>query len=96
MSYVTDDGEVVGWDENDPASLESWFGPFGHAEHLRKVVLASCREAVRAKYALAGEKITVDRTDDLARLSDKYVSYLIETLNGRRLRERNVLASAGY
>ncbi|MGN6206016.1 hypothetical protein [Humibacter sp.] len=96
MSYVTKDGECIQWDENDPASLESWFGNYGHAEHFRKVVLASCREAERAKAVAAEAKVTEARLDDLARTSDAYVEYLITTLRGRALRERNVLASAGY
>lgn len=93
MTYVTDDGEAVGYDANDPASLEAFFGNFGHAEHFRKVVLADCREAVRADFALRNEKVTESRLDDLARLHDKYVGWLTYTLNGRHLREQNVLSS---
>lgn len=87
------------WDANDPGSLEAWFGPFSHAEHFRKVVLASARELERAKataaklrdndYKLPSET----RLDDLARVSDRYVQYLIDTLKGRELREQNVLSS---
>jgi hypothetical protein len=95
MSYVTRDGEDIGFDTNDPASLEAWFGNFGHAEHFRKVVLASCREAERAGATLRQEKLSEARLDDLARTSDKYVQYLIETLNGRCQREQNVLVSLG-
>jgi hypothetical protein len=96
MTYVTDDGEAVGYDANDPASLEAFFGNFGHAEHFRKVVLASAREAVRAEYAVKNEKVTEARLDDLARTHPKYVDWLTYTLTGRVLREKNVLASAGY
>lgn len=97
--YVTQNGEEVGFDPDDPASLEAFFGNFGHAEHFRKVVLASAREAARARAALLAEKDGVKmpseaKLDDLARTSDKYVDYLIATLNGRRLREQNVLESA--
>lgn len=93
MSFVTKDGEHIGFDPNDPASLEAWFGNYGHAEHFRKVVLASAREAQRARAAAVQEKVTEARLDDLARTSDKYVDYLIATLKGRALREQNVLAS---
>jgi hypothetical protein len=99
MSFVTAQGEEIGWDDNDPASLEAWFGNFGHAEHFRKVVLASAREAARARASLLAEKTvgakmpSEAKLDDLARTSDKYVDYLIATLNGRRLREQNVLQS---
>lgn len=96
--FVTENGESVAWDDNDPASLEAWFGNFGHAEHFRKVVLASAREAARARAALIAEKgggkmPSEAKLDDMARTSDKYVDYLIATLHGRRLREQNVLAS---
>ena len=91
--FVTKHGEVIQWDGSDAASLEAWFGLFSHAEHFRKVVLASCREAERAKAAERGEKVSEARLDDLARTSDVYVQYLIDTLDGRKLREENVLAS---
>ena len=93
MSYTTRHGEALGWDVNDPASLEAWFGGFGHAEHFRKVVLATAREAERAKATAAETKVSEARLDDLARTSDLYVDYLIATLKGREAREQNVLAS---
>ena len=86
-------GEEIAYDPNDPGSLEAFFGNFGHAEHFRKVVLAGCREAVRAKYIASGEKITESRLDDLARVHDRYVDWLTYTLVGRKLREQNVLQS---
>lgn len=97
--FVTERGEEIVWDENDPASLEAWFGNFGHAEHFRKVTLASAREAARARASLISEKNvgtkmpSEAKLDDLARISDKYVDYLIATLHGRHLREQNVLSS---
>lgn len=77
-------------DTANPADLEAWFGPFGYADHFRKVVLASCREVARAQ---ATEKLTEAKLDDVAHTSDRYVDFLIECLNGRRLREQNVLDS---
>ena len=100
MTYTdTETGEEIAglpaWDENDPASLEAFFGNFGHAEHLRKIVLASAREAERAKAVEREEKITEARLDDKARTSDVYVSWIVSSLQGRTARERNVLASNG-
>ena len=74
-------------DTSNPADLEAWFGNFGYADHFRKVVLANCKEIIRAK---ATEKVTEARIDDLARISDFYVDFLIQCLDGRRLREQNV------
>lgn len=59
---------------------------------------SSAREAARARASLiaemgGGKMPSEAKLDDLARTSDKYVDYLIATLNGRRLREQNVLAS---
>jgi hypothetical protein len=96
MSFITYSGEEVGYDPNDPASLEAWFGNFGHAEHFRKVVMADCREAIRAEYDAKGEKISEARLEVLARTHNTYIDWLTYTLQGRVLRERNVLASAGY
>jgi len=91
--FVTKDGEEIGWDRNDPASMEAWFGNFGHAEHFRKVVLATARENERAKATLRQEKLSEARLDDLARTSDLYVQWLIDTLHARRARETNVIES---
>lgn len=97
--FITKDGEEIGWDVNDPASLEAWFGNFGYAEHFRKVTLASAREAARARASLLVEKKETAKfpseakLDDLARTSDKYVDFLIATLKGRHAREQNVLSS---
>ena len=98
MTYTdTETGEEIAglpaWDENDPASLEAWFGNFGHAEHFRKITLANAREAERAKAVEREEKITEARLDDKARISDMYVSFIVSSLQGRILREKNVRES---
>lgn len=77
-------------DTTNPADLEAWFGNFGYAEIFRKSVLASCREIARAR---ATEKISEAKIDDLARVSDLYLDFTIQLLNGRRLREQNALDS---
>lgn len=91
--FVTADGEAVSYDPTDPASIEAMFGAFGNVEHWRKVVLASARELERAKASAAGTKLTEAAADDKARVSDRYVSFLIAALHGRTARERNVLTS---
>jgi hypothetical protein len=44
--------------------------------HRRKIALAEAREAVRNEYFKKCEKITVDRVDDLARMSAQYRGYI--------------------
>src|SRR5882724_13431974 len=82
-------------DVSDPASLESWYGPFSFFDHWRKVVLANCREIERARAVERQEKITESRLDDLARVSDIYVSFLTIHLGGREMRENMVKQEMG-
>jgi hypothetical protein len=77
-------------DTSDPASLEAFFGNYGYADHFRKVVLSNCAEIIRAE---ATEKISEARIDQLAHIHPLYVDFLIQSLNGRRLREQNVRES---
>ena len=74
-------------DLDNPADLEAWFGAFGFVDHFRKVVLSSCKEIERAKNPTFSEA----KLDGLAHVNDTYVDFLIQCLNGRRLREQNVL-----
>ena len=95
---TTDSGDRIGdrepsCDTDNPADLEAWYGPFGYADHWRKVVLANAREIVRATNTLAGEKLSEARIDDRARTSNAYIEFLTVHLDGRRKREENVLAS---
>lgn len=80
-------------DVTDAGDLESWYGPFGFYDNLRKVCISNCKEIVRARYALANEKISESRIDDLAHVHDLYLDFLTTHLKGRRIREENVLAS---
>ena len=98
MTYTdTETGEEIAGlpacDITDPAALESYYGNFGFFEHFRKCVLSSCKELERVKAVVSGEKVTVDRLDDLARTSDTYTSFLVANLQGRILREKNVRES---
>lgn len=84
------------FDFNDPAQLEALFGNFGFSDHWRKIVLANCREIERAKAATTEGKVTEARLDDLARLHPSYIDFITEHLDGRALRERNVLDSNSF
>jgi hypothetical protein len=83
--------DVPDWSEEDPASLEAWFGNYSFFDHYRKVILSNCMELERAK--AAGEKITETRLDSLARLHPNYLQFLADSLQGRTARERNVRES---
>jgi hypothetical protein len=74
-------------DTSNPADLEAWFGPFGYADHFRKVVLSNCAEIIRAS---TNGKLSEARIDQLAHTHTLYVDFLIQCLTGRRLREQNV------
>jgi len=98
MTYTdTDTGEVMtgppACDQNDPGSLESWYGNFGFFDHYRKSVLADCREIIRAKGSDGDKRLTEARIDDLARVSDIYLTFLAQHLEGRTKRENNVRES---
>lgn len=98
MTRTVETGDRIGdrmpiCDTANPADLEAWYGPFGNADHWRKVVLANAREIVRATNALGGEKISEARIDDRARTSDAYLEFLATHLHGRRKREENVRSS---
>ena len=82
-------------DTSDPACLEAWYGPFGWAEHLRKIVLSNCAEMIRAAAAVEGAKISETRINDLAHTHELYLDFLLQSLTGRTLREQNVRDSIG-
>lgn len=74
----------------DPAELASFFSGFSYEERWRKVVLATCRELIRAEYAAKGIKISEARIDDLARMHHCYLEFLERMLRGRTAWEREV------
>jgi hypothetical protein len=82
-------------DTSDPASLEAWYGAFGWADHVRKIVLANCAEMIRALAAVEGVKISETRINDLAHTHELYLDFLLQSLHGRTLREQNVRDSIG-
>lgn len=84
-------------DFNNPAELESWFGPFGFFDYYRKVVLSNCQEIVRASAAMQNMKLTESRIDAMAHTHGLYLDFLIDGLKGRRKREKMVReALTGY
>lgn len=78
-------------DTSDPAMLAAFYGPFGWAEHLRKIVLANTREMIRAQYIQTETKVTESRLDDLAHKHGVYAAWITTNLHGRRLYEAEVL-----
>lgn len=71
-------------DTSNPASLASfYYGADTLFGHYRKVVLAACRESIRASATLAGGKLTESRLDDLAHLHPAYLAFLADHLAGR-------------
>ena len=84
-------------DMDDPGQVEAWFAPgsYSHYEHFRKVVLAGCRELVRARAAVDAEKLSEARIDDKARLTDNYMQYLTDSLEGRSIRETMIRQRMG-
>jgi hypothetical protein len=75
----------------DPAELAAWYSGFAFVEHFRKVVLAQCRELVRAQAAVDGVKYSEAKIDDLARLHPTYLRFLENHLTGRQSWETEVL-----
>jgi hypothetical protein len=82
--------------DDDPAVLSALYSGFAYAEHWRKIVLASCKEAIRATMALSKQHVTEARLLDLARLHPNYLQFMETHLLGRIKFERNVKDSLGY
>lgn len=58
------------------ASLYAVYGPFGTAEHRRKVALAAAELQVRATLTDSGEKATEGKVDAMSRTHPTYLAYL--------------------
>lgn len=71
-------------------SLAALYSGFAFWETWRKVVLAGCRELIRASAAIAGTKLSEARIDDLARTHSVYLEFLRVHLEGRMAWEREV------
>lgn len=69
---------------DDSPTLASWYyGADTLFSFYRKVVIAACRESIRASATLAGGKMTEARLDDLAHLHPAYLAFLADHLAGR-------------
>lgn len=69
---------------DDPEVLASWyFGADTLFGFYRKVMLAGCKEAIRATKAAIGQRVTNDQLDDLAHQHPAYLKFLEEHLEGR-------------
>jgi hypothetical protein len=79
---------------NEAASLYAVYGPFGTAEHRRKVALATAELQVRAE---ATEKMTEGKVDALARTHPTYLAFLdaMETGRAQWLLAENNLQAVG-
>ncbi len=82
-------------DFEDYACLAAWYSGFSWAEQYRKVVLAGCREVVRAGAVLSGQKVSESRLDDLSRVHPAYLAYLEKHLRGRTKWEEAFLSRGG-
>jgi hypothetical protein len=80
-------------DTEDWATLAAWYSGFPFWEAWRKVVLAQCREIIRAKHV--DVKISEARIDDLARLHPIYLDFLRRHLEGRQLWEHEHKQAGG-
>ena len=95
MSRAPEIPDVPEPDFDDYGCLAAWYSGYAFAEQYRKVVLAGCREAVRASATLSGRKVTESRLDDMARLHPAYLDFLAKHLTGRTKWEREFLAQGG-
>lgn len=69
---------------DDNAVLAAWYyGADTLFGHYRKVMLAACKESIRASVTAAGAKMTEGKLDDLAHLHTAYLSFLADHLTGR-------------
>lgn len=67
----------------EAASLYALYGPFGTAEHRRKVALATAELQVRAELQESGEKATEGKVDAMARTHSTYLAFLDGMESGR-------------
>jgi len=82
-------------DFDDYGCLAAFYSGYAYAEQYRKVVLAGCKEAIRAAASMGSQKVTEARLDDLARVHPAYLEFLEKHLHGRMQWEREFLAQGG-
>ncbi len=90
-------GEVeVPEPDDDPAVLAAFYSGYAMYDVYRRVVLATCKELIRARASFAGHKITEARIDDLAHQHPAFLGFMEVHLKGRVKWERCVQESGGY
>lgn len=67
----------------EAANLYARYGPFGTAEHRRKVALAAAELQVRAELASRDEKATEGKVDAMSRQHPTYLAFLDSMEEGR-------------
>lgn len=84
-------GEVeVPEPDDDPAVLAAFYSGYAMYDVWRRIVLATCKELVRGSAAIAGQKMTEARLDDLAHVHPAYLRFMEVHLAGRVRWEREV------
>lgn len=76
--------------DDDPAVLAALYSGYAMYDVWRKVVLATCRELVRASAAMANQKLTEARLDDMAHTHPAFLRFMEVHLQGRIKWEREV------
>ena len=82
--------------DDDPAVLAALYSGYAMYDVWRKIVLATCKELVRAAAAVDGRKITEARLDDLSHTHPSFLRFMEVHLRGRVAWERCVQESGGY
>ena len=80
---------------DDPGQLAAFHKGMGHFEVWRKIVLATCRKAVRAEAEAAKAKMTGDMADDEAHTHPAYVDFCTRHLHGRIAYENMITEKMG-
>lgn len=93
---MTDPATLVPIVTDDTPSQAAWyFGADTLFGHYRKVLLAGCRESVRATATESAVKLTEARIDDLAHTHAAYLDFLATHLDGRRGWMAHYMAEGG-
>ena len=76
--------------------LAAWYSGYAYAESYRKIVISSCKEAIRAGWIPKRDgRMTEARLEAMAYLHDSYLDFLRRHLLGRIRFEKAFLANGG-
>lgn len=86
--------KVPDFDLEDEAVRDALYGPFGHYDDWRVVILANCAEIVRA----TTKGLTVERVKDMAKTHPLYLDFITTHLGGKThySRDKKKAAGGGY